>query len=222
MVRRTKEEAAATRARILDTAELLFSDKGVSRTSLADIAQAAGVTRGAIYWHFKNKVDLFDAMISRVRLPLEEMARRAANDELDSPLAYVRSCVIDVLRRAATDPQCRRVFEICYHKCEYVDEMATLKERHAESRGGCLENIELGLKNAVRKGELPEQVNTRRAAIALHALIDGMMSNWILDPRYFALVTEGEAMIDAFIAGLRVASETPASHRERRASPRCL
>ena len=58
MVRRTKEEAQETRNSILDAAERVFFEKGVSRTSLADIAQAAGVTRGAIYWHFAHKSDL--------------------------------------------------------------------------------------------------------------------------------------------------------------------
>src|SRR4029079_5949728 len=49
MARRTKEEALSPRIRILDTAERLFERHGVSRTSLQDIAEAAGVTRGAIY-----------------------------------------------------------------------------------------------------------------------------------------------------------------------------
>jgi TetR/AcrR family acrAB operon transcriptional repressor len=79
MVRRTKEEAQETRNRILDTAEQVFVKKGVSNTSLAQLAEAAGVTRGAIYWHFRNKADLFDAMMSRVVLPMEEMAARAGD-----------------------------------------------------------------------------------------------------------------------------------------------
>ena len=54
MARRTRDEALETRNTILDTAERVFSERGVSHTTLADIAAAAGVTRGAIYWHFKN------------------------------------------------------------------------------------------------------------------------------------------------------------------------
>src|SRR6188768_802897 len=72
MVRRTKEEAQATRKLILDTAEVVFHERGVSRSTLNDIAVAAGVTRGAIYWHFQDKADLFNAMIERVCLPMEE------------------------------------------------------------------------------------------------------------------------------------------------------
>ncbi|KUJ92268.1 MAG: TetR family transcriptional regulator, partial [Pseudomonas sp. 63_8] len=63
MARRTKAEAQATRALILDAAEQVFHAQGVSHASLAEVAKAAGVSRGAIYWHFENKIDLFQAML---------------------------------------------------------------------------------------------------------------------------------------------------------------
>ncbi|WP_303295791.1 TetR family transcriptional regulator, partial [Escherichia coli] len=59
MARKNKQEAQETRQHILDVALRLFSQQGVSSTSLGEIAKAAGVTRGAIYWHFKDKSDLF-------------------------------------------------------------------------------------------------------------------------------------------------------------------
>ena len=74
MVRRTKEDALATRHRLIDAAELLFQSQGVSQTSLQQIAEHAGATRGAVYWHFKDKADLFNAMMERVTLPLEAAA----------------------------------------------------------------------------------------------------------------------------------------------------
>src|SRR6476659_3155944 len=73
MARRTKEEAQETRARLLDAAEQVFHEKGVAHASLEDIAAAAEVTRGAVYWHFKDKAELFDAMMQRVVLPSEAM-----------------------------------------------------------------------------------------------------------------------------------------------------
>ena len=53
VARSTKQEALATRNRLLDAAEVLLQAQGVSQTSLQQIAQQAGATRGAIYWHFK-------------------------------------------------------------------------------------------------------------------------------------------------------------------------
>ena len=70
MVRKTKADAELTRQQIIDAARRVFAEKGVSRTTIDNIASAAGVTRGAVYWHFDNKEELFHAMREQVTLPL--------------------------------------------------------------------------------------------------------------------------------------------------------
>jgi TetR/AcrR family acrAB operon transcriptional repressor len=205
MARRTKAEALATRNSLLDTAEQVFLKKGVSRTSLEDIAKAAGVTRGAIYWHFKNKAELFDAMMQRVSLPMEEMTARAGDDGRDDPLASVRACALTVLERLTSDAQCQRVFEISCHKVEYVDEMEQLRARHIECRTECLAQIERGLRNAVKKRQLPRGVNPRYAALGLYALVDGLIMNWVLDPKALPLARAAAPLVDTFLAGLGAA-----------------
>ena len=87
MARRTKQDAQATREALLDAAERVFELRGVSHTSLAHIAEAAGLTRGAVYWHFKDKAALFNAMMERVTLPMEDGVRVAASGAQDDPLA---------------------------------------------------------------------------------------------------------------------------------------
>ena len=57
-MRKTKTEAQKTRQHLLDAALEVFWREGVTRASLQAIAQEAGVTRGALYWHFKNKEGL--------------------------------------------------------------------------------------------------------------------------------------------------------------------
>ena len=84
-MRRTKEDAEKTRCAILAAAEQLFLERGVAHTSLEQIARHAGVTRGAVYWHFQNKAHLFHEMLNQVRLPLEPLAQQlAAVDGLSS------------------------------------------------------------------------------------------------------------------------------------------
>ena len=205
MARKTKQEAQVTRGHILDTAERLFSERGVARTSLADIADSAGLTRGAIYWHFRNKGDLFTALLDRVALPMEEMVAQAADAGAADPLSSIRACCVYVLRRTARDAQCRRVFEILAHKCEYVDEMHALVARHMQCRSQGIGMIERALRNAMRKGQLPRHLQVRRAAIGLHAYVDGLIYNWLLDPRSFALDREAEALVDQFLQGLTAA-----------------
>ena len=73
MVRRTKAEAAVTREQLLDAAERVFRERGVASTTLGEVAAAAGVTRGAVYWHFRDKADLLGALCERTTLPLDAL-----------------------------------------------------------------------------------------------------------------------------------------------------
>jgi TetR/AcrR family acrAB operon transcriptional repressor len=203
MVRRTKEAAEETRALILDTAEDMFHEIGVARTSLTDIAARAGVTRGAIYWHFTDKVDLFTAMCDRATLPLEAMFSGVGAENLDDPLASLRASCVGVLRVVAEDARCRRVFEIISHKCEYVDEMAPTMLRRQACRQDAMALIENNLAQAARLGQLPEALDTRRAAFALFAYLDGLVHGWGLNACRGELAEEPGVLIDLFLDGLR-------------------
>ena len=203
MVRRTKDEAQETRNRILDAAEHVFSEHGVSRTSLEDIAQAAGVTRGAIYWHFKDKSDLFAAMVNRVTLPMEAMVARSSDESVEDPIASLKACAVSALMRTATDPQVQRVFDVVTHKCEYLGDMAGVNGRISSIQKGCVDRSEQAIRNAIKRGLLPAHVNPRLAAVGLDAMIFGLISNWLANSGYLPLERQAEAMIDLYLDGLR-------------------
>ena len=202
MVRRTKEEAQETRARILDAAEQVFYDKGVAHASLEEIAAAAQLTRGAIYWHFKDKAELFDAMMCRVVMPAEEMLERAECCGEVNPLELLRRATIDVLVRTTVDARVQRVFDIAYHKCEYVGDAAGVRERHIASQNECLKTIEAGFKACVAAGQLPKSVNPRVAAVGSMSLVSGLIANWVLDPQSFPLKRHAETLVDIYFRGL--------------------
>lgn len=202
MVRKTKEEAQETRNAILDAAERVFQEHGVSHTSLAEIAAAAGVTRGAIYWHFKNKADLFDAMIQRVFDPMEaKLAELQAHDS-ENPLGALRDLAVYFLERVAAEPQYLRVLEISWHKCEYVGEMATIRDNHLECGNRYLSLNEDAIALARERGFLPPRVDPRQAAVGLMAVIDGLVVNWTLDHTLFPLAEYGTTAIDTYFAGM--------------------
>jgi TetR/AcrR family acrAB operon transcriptional repressor len=206
MVRRTKEEAQETRNRILDAAEHVFYEKGVAHASLEDIAAAAQVTRGAIYWHFKDKAEIFDAMMQSVMLPAEDMIGcRAADIDHPDPLEVLRRSAIDVLLRTARDARTRRVMEIAYHKCEYVGDAAGVRVRHIASQSECLDTIEQGFRACVKSGLLPKTVNAREAAIGAMSLVSGLIANYVLDPTSFSLEKHAEPLVSAYFRGLQAA-----------------
>lgn len=202
MVRRTKEEALATRSSILDAAERVFHERGVSRTSLSDIAQAAGVTRGAIYWHFADKGDLFNAMMDRACMPFDELSERFDAPNAERPLDSMRDKLLEVMRRLMHDESLRRTFDVATLKVEYVDETASIRERHLRLRSTYQANGEKVLRQAQRLGQVPRGVSPRAFGIGLHALVDGLFQNWLLDPSAFDLVRVGRVTIDQYFAGV--------------------
>jgi len=207
LVRRTKEDALATRHRLLDAAEILFLAKGVSHTSLQDIARQSGTTRGAVYWHFKDKADVFNAMVDRVTLPLEASLEFLAHEEQATPLAHIRSSIRQALLRIATDPQTRRVFEVATLKVEYIDELQAIRMRHLRVRNSFLEQIENGLSASALNQAKILRVPAETAALGLHALIDGLIQNWLLDNAAFDLVQVGHQVLGVYLAGLGLAPE---------------
>jgi TetR/AcrR family acrAB operon transcriptional repressor len=204
MVRRTKEEAQETRSQILEAAEKAFFERGVARTTLADIATLAGVTRGAIYWHFSNKADLVQAMLDTLHEPLDDLARASESEEELDPLGCVRKLLVRLFQQVALDPKTRRINEILFHKCEFTDEMCDLRQQRQTVSLDCNVRIALALTNAVNRGQLPENLDTARAAISLHAYIDGMLYQWLLAPDSFQLHIDAERWVDTGLDMLRL------------------
>ncbi|HBW8847598.1 TPA: multidrug efflux transporter transcriptional repressor AcrR [Klebsiella pneumoniae] len=179
-----------TRQLILDVALRLFSQQGVSSTSLATIAKAAGVTRGAIYWHFKNKSDLFneiwelsDASISDLEI---EYRAKFPND----PLSVIREILVYVLEATVTEERRRLMMEIIYHKCEFVGEMTVVQQAQRQLSLASYERIEQTLKECIAAKLLPANLLTRRAAVLMRSYLSGLMENWPFAPDSFDLHAE--------------------------------
>lgn len=216
MARRTKQDAAATRELLLDAAEREFCERGATRTSLAEVASAAGVTRGAVYWHFRDKSDLFSAMCARAKLPMETMLEWAGSTPQDDPLATLRTLMTTALVRLATDRRSQAVFEVLFHKCELTDELAPLAQRRQQERSLCLAHVERLLQQAVDAGQLPRDTDTMLATHALHAFISGLMREWVLEKKAYDLGVVAPALVETIVAGLQ--SDPP--RRPGRVRPR--
>ena len=202
MARRTREDAAATREQLLDAAERVFRDRGVTRTSLAEVAAEAGVTRGAVYWHFRDKADLFTAMCQRATSPLDTLAERASEANGGSPLAALRALCVDALEHLSGDARAQAVFEIMFHRSELAGELAGVGERHDRDCAHARTRVESMIARAVAAGELPRDTDVPLAAQALYAYLTGLMHQWTLDPSCCDLRATAPALVDTFIAGL--------------------
>ena len=202
MVRRTKEDAEETRHQLLEAAQRVFAEKGVSRTSLQDIAQAAGVTRGAIYWHFKNKAELFNAMMDSAVLPMEQAMRQIGHDAGQDPLFELEQAVLQTMHSIETDARTRAIFEVATLKVEYVDELLAVKQRHVQCYLEGTRQMQRSLEDAAARRVVKLVVPADKAAHGLHALMVGLIHTWMLDPSGFKLVAVSQTAVRTYLAGL--------------------
>lgn len=175
MPRRTKEEAAKTRALILKTAEKQFFLHGVVQTSLQEIATAAGVTRGAIYWHFRDKADLLWSIADDVFMPHEDLMDRLVACESDDPLTLLLEHTIASLNAITNNPSRRRVFTILTQRCEYIEDLAKLNRRNNAMRERLLLRLATLFVQCAEKNILAPAWTPQTAALTLQTLVIGFI-----------------------------------------------
>lgn len=187
MARKTKAQALETRKHLLDVAIILFSQHGVSATSLADIAKAAGVTRGAIYWHFKNKSELFNEIWKLTESSISDLEVEYQAKYPDDPLSVVRELLIYILQATVSEERRRLMTEIIFHKCEFVGELAVLREARRILYMEGNERIEASLQRCIDGGYLPVNLSLSHAVTIMRSYITGLIENWLVAPDSFDL-----------------------------------
>lgn len=200
-MRRTKEEAENTRTAILTAAELLFLKKGVSHTSLEQIARQAGVTRGAVYWHFQNKAHLFHEMLNQVRLPAEQIAEHISQCDPNNPIAGLRHLCAEALLTVGKNERKRRIFTILLRRCEFTDDLRDAEERHEAFINEFIDLCEQLFSEPATAQRLHPSITPRMAALSLHAMLLGLLSDWLRDPTLFDVQQAGP-MLDALLRGI--------------------
>ena len=197
MPKRTKAEAEATREALLDAAEVIFLERGVSRTSLEQIARQAGMTRGAVYWHFKNKSDLFHAMLDRVKMPLRQLLDDVEDpDQPNAPLESLRLATLHALGRLQ-GPRSRRVHTILLHCSESASDVDILALQD-QLACDCYETMVERFEEARDTGTLIDKVEPEIASRMLMSMILGLLHDWLRDPERYDIGDVGPRMINTF------------------------
>ncbi len=204
-MRRTKADAAETREAILIAAEKMFLKHGVHQSSLIEIASQAGVTRGAIYFHFHDKLDIFRAIIGQARFPQEEIMLQAANLDHPNPLHVLEQSILAALELFVSDERQQIIFTIIHQQHGHGGEMTPILERIKEARDNVLSLFTKLLEVAERRGELSTQWTAKSAAPILMAIVGGLLGDWIRNEKSFDLVGDGSKAIRTLIQSMRKA-----------------
>jgi TetR/AcrR family acrAB operon transcriptional repressor len=210
-MRRTKEDAAKTREEVLTAAAAVFFEHGVSGSSLDKIAKRAGVTRGAIYWHFKDKAEILTALHSEITLPQEAIVDEARSHE--DPLGLIEQKTISVLRMLAEDEHQQRIYAIMIFSCDSADDDSDAAQRIVAANAGMYEKLRSIMLLADELKMLAPSWTVDTAARAFQCSINGLFGEWLRSDKVFPLVDVGERLVAGLIGSMR-----PAQNLTRTAS----
>ncbi|MBB6182611.1 TetR/AcrR family acrAB operon transcriptional repressor [Rhizobium flavum] len=201
-MRRTKAEAAETRAAILAAAEQMFFEKGVSNSRLEDIATAAGVTRGAVHWHFANKTDLFLELYSAVQLPrINMLDLEQANEKGCDPLAFIEAAALNWLDLLSKDQQRQRMLTILL-RTNFTGELERVQVAVDALDAEQTQTLTEMFEKAASLKLLDQQWSARSAALALKWLMKGACWEWLLTGQKYELA-EAALGMKTLIASFR-------------------
>lgn len=209
MPRRTKQEAEATREAILQAATQIFVEKGVSGAGLEEIAKAAGVTRGAVYWHFKNKIDIFKALYDKLYTPFAERVLEDLEHDHPQPLTQLEQLCTRISIDLAADTQKHLILTIFFLRCDYSGEMEEIRRCQLERKGKSVQMFSEYFKRARAKGHLNADADPHVLTLALVSYLTGLTYEHLRNPEVFDLARYAPQMFAHFFAGLRKQDERP-------------
>lgn len=202
-MRRTKEEAEATRSTLLDAALVVFSRQGYTATRLEDIAQEAGVTRGAVYHHFGGKAELYNALVQE-RFGRANQVWEEALNQGGTPLQQLRRVLVRSLQYLEEDPDYRALQELVAFKTAIVPELEEGLRRKQEGTRAFIDYLAHLIEQGIDFGEIRPGVNPRDAALAVIGLLNGVSLVWLLDQQLFSLRARAASIVDTFLRGIAI------------------
>lgn len=206
MARKTKEEALETRNAILRASADVFWEKGVASASLESIAEKAGVTRGAVYWHFKNKCDIFDALHEELHSSLMGIIIRDMETEHPHPLRQLESLCVALLRDLENDEHKRKVLSIFFLRCDYSGDMECFLAKQSEKKARHAEMFHRYFEKAMQKGYLPKSCDPCILTLSLFCYTTGIVHEFLRNPGLFRMEKQAAPLMRQFFLGLDVLS----------------
>lgn len=197
------EAPSDTRSRILAAAARGFARKGFAGASLDEVAAEAGVTKGAVYWHFAGKNDLFFALLDArcaemdQTLPALAEAAKAAGKAAGNPKVALVSFISNIVRRLAADPDWPRLFIEFFGQTRDAAVRQRLGQRYLDSYADAAALIGAGIPSGA-----PPAGDPLDHAVFWTALIDGLMLAWLVNPDSIDLEARVARIIDIVWDGI--------------------
>ncbi len=200
-MRRKKEDALLTRESILDAALRVFSRKGYALSTLEDIAKEAKVTRGAIYWHFENKVKIYAALVGERSSKAFALFNEILNTKI-SPVQKLRQVLIQSLIYIEENEEYRAILELTTFKTEVTEEMIPFLQQKVKNNRMLVATFAKIVEEGRASGEIRRDVNPNAAALAIMGFLNGTLLSWLTDENAFSPKKQAETIVDTLLYGL--------------------
>ena len=200
-MRKTKEQAQQTKDSILMAALDCFSSKGFFNTSLDDIAKTAEVTRGAVYWHFKNKAEIFDSLHDLLHEPFIHMIAKDLETDSDSPLKQLQQLVINLLMELESNDTKVRILRLFY-QCDYSGDLLQFKQKHQDNKLKSLKLLSAYFERAQKKNLLNESAKPLVLTLTLHCFLKGILYEFLTGSNMIDLKTQAKDLTTQLFHGL--------------------
>jgi len=200
-MKKTKEEAALTRRVLIDAALKVFSHQGYAQATLEEVAKEAGVTRGAIYWHFSNKFEIFYAV-------LQELYKRAGErvmkiiDSDQRPVSKLRQLMREFLLIISNEEEFGIIEEVQLFKTRKGEEFSRLYNDHVENVKVMRELLTSIVREGIVVGEFDNSLDPGIIIVALLSYIAGIKSAWLSGIADISIAENAEKLADIFIKGI--------------------
>ncbi|WP_066851545.1 TetR family transcriptional regulator [Halodesulfovibrio spirochaetisodalis] len=201
MARQTKENTEQTRLNIINAGLNTFLQKGYSKTTLQDIATAAGVTRGAVYWHFKNKKDVFYAVAHVAFEPLDFFWEEQLNS-IDDPSDWIRNLLSRWMHELTHNTMLENAVRLILQQTEQSSELEEFFATDLKDSRDCIEQIARVVQLGIDENKFDEQLDPLTTAATVWAQICGYALAYIDFPDLVDWEQAANLQMNSYLQGL--------------------
>lgn len=174
-------EMADTKTKVLDAAEHVFSANGYGNSSLEKVAEYAGLSKGAVYWHFSSKQDLFLALLDRnyelqLRVLPAQIERILSADDARTALSDWFESQLTCLMTGDEHSMLFLEFVVSSREPQVRELLHNRHERLMKQVGELIRAMQ-------HRGLLSNDTDPYSTAKMIDALLKGIFIEWLMDPR---------------------------------------
>ena len=197
-MRKTKEEALKTRTNILKSAMKVFLEQGYSQASLTEIAKTAGYTRGALYWHFEDKSEILEVLVSKFHdrfLYKQDEILCSTVDPMQKISEIININFLELYR----NKEFRDFIELTWFKTEIDQHIGLLQGKVAITKI-FNDTITQLFTEAAEECLIKEEIDPEIAALTITSLINGIYRGYFVMPDKLKSEEAGKSLIENYLS----------------------